>query len=68
MLEQNGETEANREGNKNAENAQRTQSVGEGEKTHSRDDTNVLPRQTRNERGRAMRGVQSAHRICALPS
>ena len=49
------------------ESAGRAESVGEGEKAHSRDDTVVLPRQTRDERGRSVRGVQSAHSICALP-
>lgn len=63
-----GETEANREGNKNTKDAQRTQSVGEGEETHPRDDKKVLSRQTRNERGEHLRRMQSAHPICALPS
>ena len=39
----------------------------EGEETHPGDDTKVLPRQTRNERVGAMRGMQSTHRIRALP-
>ena len=62
-----GETEARSEGNKNAKNAQRTQSVGEGKKAHPRDDQKVLPRQAQSERGGAVRRVQAALRIRALP-
>ena len=67
MLEQNGETEANRGRNAKQKNSRRIESMGEGEETHPGDDTKVLPRQTRNERGGAMRGMQSTHRIRALP-
>ena len=67
MLEQNGETEANRGRNAKQKNSQRIESVGEGEETHPGDDTKVLPRQTQNERGGAMRGMQNTHRIRALP-
>ena len=56
-------TEADRESSKNPE---RAQSVGEGKKTHPRDDKKVLPRQTRNERG-AVRGMQGAHGVRAFP-
>ena len=62
-----GETEADRERNKNAENTERTQSVGEGKKAHPRDDQKVLPRQTWYKRGGTVRGVQSAHGVRALP-
>ena len=48
-------------------NAERTESVGEGKEARSRDDQKVLPLQARNERGRAVRRVQAAHRIRALP-
>ena len=50
------------------QNPERAQSVGEGEGTHSRNDTVVLPRQAQNERGGSMRGMQGAYRIRALPS
>ena len=48
-------------------NAQRAEGVGEGEGTHSRNDTVVLPRQARNERGGAMRGMQATLRIRPFP-
>lgn len=67
MLEQNGETEANRGRNAKQKNSRRIESMGEGEETHPGDDTKVLPRQTRNERGGAMRGMQNTRRIRALP-
>ena len=41
--------------------------MGEGEETHPGDDTKVLPRQTQSERGGNLRGMQSTHRIRALP-
>ena len=41
--------------------------MGKREEAHPRDDQKVLPRKARNERGGAVRGVQSAHSICALP-
>ena len=50
------------------QNTRRAESVGEGEGTHSRNDTVVLPRQAQNERGGSMRGMQGAYRIRALPS
>ena len=52
---------------KNAENTERTQSVGEGKKAHPRDDQKVLPRQTWYKRGGTVRGVQGAHGVRALP-
>ena len=42
--------------------------MGKREEAHPRDDTKVLPRKARNERGGAVRGVQGAYRIRALPS
>ena len=50
------------------QNTQRAESVGERKEAHPRDDTKILPRQTRNKRGGSMRRVQSAHRIRAFPS
>ena len=42
--------------------------MGERKEAHPRDDQKILPRQARNERGGAMRGMQGAYRIRALPS
>ena len=59
------ETECERD--EKQKNTQRTQSVGERKEAHPRDDQKILPRQARNERGGAMRGMQGAYRIRPLP-
>ena len=60
------ETECERD--EKQKNTQRIESVGERKEAHPRDDQKILPRQARNERGGAMRGMQGAYRIRALPS